>query len=84
MEPDAAWLEAHAELSRAISAYYEATSGEFVDGWVLVTHKLSVELEAEGSSAVSVISSPDLSWVKGRGLLEIARENPAYTGRQGE
>ncbi|MFD5599944.1 hypothetical protein ACFWHR_07780 [Leucobacter sp. NPDC058333] len=84
MGPEEAWREAHAELSRAISAYYQATTGEFVDGWVLVTHKLSVELEAEGASAVGVISSPDLSWVKGRGLLEIARENRAYSGHQGE
>lgn len=83
MDDEAALLrEAHATLSKAISDYYAATSGEYCEAWVLVAHKRSIELEAENTSAVGVLTAVDQSWVLSRGMLEIARENNAFTGRQ--
>lgn len=79
-EPD--WEKAHADLSRAITAYYEATTGEYCEAWVLVAHKRSPELEQHGQSAIGVITARDQSWVLSRGMIEIARENDSFTGYQ--
>lgn len=78
-EPD--WVTARANLSRAISEFYEAMTGEYVDGWVLVTHKLSPHLEQQGQTAVGVLTMQGQSFVLSRGLIEIACENPAFAGR---
>ncbi|WP_219085646.1 hypothetical protein [Microbacterium resistens] len=64
--------EARADLGRAIAAYYAETEPDvFVGGWVLVTHKLSPEMEREGQSAVG-ITTPEQAWPLTRGLLDVA------------
>lgn len=75
------WSTAHADLARAITAYYAAVGDEYVDAWVLVTHKRSVELEQEGSSAIGIMTAPEQSWVMSRGMLEIAVSSPLFGGR---
>lgn len=72
IDPEYPEAEARAELARAIGRYYATIDPDvYVDGWVLVTHKLSVELEREGSSSVGVVH-PDQAWPMTRGLLDIA------------
>ena len=77
-EPD--WEAAHAALSRAINDYYAAVGNEYIDAWVLVTHKRSVELEQDNTSAVGVMTAKDQSWVLSRGLVEIARGSSLFNG----
>ncbi|WP_295035379.1 hypothetical protein [uncultured Microbacterium sp.] len=71
-DADADAAEARGQLGRAIAAYYSTVEPEvFVAGWVLVTHKLSAEMEREGQSAVGV-TTPEQAWPVTRGLLDIA------------
>lgn len=60
-------------LTAAIRAYRDTIEpGCYVDGWVLITHNLTTELEAENSSMVSVLVPTEQSFVLTRGLLDIA------------
>lgn len=77
-EPD--WEAAHAALAKAIATYYETTSGEYCDAWILVSHKRSFEMEQEGTSAVGVMTAQGQSWVMSRGMIEIARESTIFSG----
>lgn len=69
-------------LNRHILDYYATEDDGYVEAWVLISHRRSTDLEAEGSSLVAVAVKPDQSWVTTRGLLEIARENGTVTGIQ--
>lgn len=84
MTHDTDWQAAHAALSHAISQYYQATSGEYCDAWVLIAHKRSLEMEQEGTSAVSVMTASGQSWVLSRGMIEIARESSSFNGEEDE
>lgn len=67
--------EARAELGRAVTAYMQVVEPDiYVAEWVLVTHKQSVEMEANGQPAVG-ITTPEQSWPLTRGLLDIALTN---------
>lgn len=66
---------AKAELGRAVQAYIETIEpGTYVDGWVLITNKLSIDMEQRGESAVG-LTYPEQSWVLVRGLLDIAMQS---------
>lgn len=82
MEPlsDEGYETARATLAKAIQTYYDTVSGEYVEAWILVTHKRSVEMEAEGTSAVGVLTAKDQSWVLSRGMIDIASESDAFSG----
>lgn len=70
---DAEYVEAHAELSAAIARYYARVAPDvYLDGWVLITHKRSIALEADRTSAVGLLVAQDQSWVTTRGLLDVA------------
>lgn len=84
MTDEADWESAHAALSKAIATYYESTSGEYCDAWVLIAHKRSLEMEQEGTSAVSVMTASGQSWVLSRGMIEIARESSSFNGEEDE
>lgn len=73
------WREAADQLSTAINNLYD-TTGEYVDGWVLVTHKLSTEMEQNHQTAVGVVVKQGQSFVLSRGLLEVAADNIAFAG----
>ena len=61
-------------LGKAISAYFAETHpGSYVDGWVLVTQRRSVELERNGQTVIGSVV-PEQSWALTRGLLDIALE----------
>ncbi len=60
-------------LAAAITEFYAIVQPEvYVDGWVLVTHKLSTEMEQEGVSAVGTLPATGQSFVVTRGLLDAA------------
>lgn len=69
-------------INQAITDYY-ADEDEYVESWILITHRRSTDLEAEGASAVGVMTKTDQSWVTSRGLIEIARESEMFSGRDG-
>lgn len=65
--------DAYDNLCAAIRNYYgEVEPDSYVESWVLVNHRRSPEMEKDGQSTVGVLSSPDLSWVTKRGLLDVA------------
>lgn len=73
-EPD--WVAAHAALTTAINAFYAAIAPtHYVDAWVLVSHKLAPEMEANHTSGVGVTSSRDMPWLIRRALLDVALQN---------
>lgn len=60
-------------LEAAIKAYHRTVAPEvFIDAWVLVTHKMSVELEAENSSMVGHLVPTGQAWPMTVGILRIA------------
>lgn len=62
-----------AALDKAIKAYYAQTDPDvYVDGWILLTHKFSPDLEAEGSVAVGIAVAEGQSFALTRGMLDIA------------
>jgi hypothetical protein len=64
---------AYDALCAAVRTYYaEVEPDSYVDAWVLISHRRSPELEQDGQSTVGVLSSPELSWVTKRGLLDVA------------
>lgn len=70
---DDEYAEARLELGRAIAAYHQKVEPDvYVDAWIVVTHKLSPELEKTEQTMVGMTISPDQSWVTTRGLLDIA------------
>jgi len=61
------------ELSSAINTYYSVIEPDsFVEEWVLVTHKRSIEWEQENTSVIGVATPTGQSWVVRRGMLEVA------------
>jgi hypothetical protein len=67
-------------LCAAIRDYYTATDPEaYVDAWIIINHKRSPQLEKDGQSVVGVLSSPDLSWVMKRGLLDVALNDDRFS-----
>lgn len=60
-------------LNQAIRDFYTTIEPDvYVDGWILIAHKRSPQWEAEDSSVVGVMGSPDMTWPMRRGLLDIA------------
>lgn len=60
-------------LCAAISDYYRQVEPEsYIESWVLVNHKRSPEMEQANRSVVGILSSPEITWVGRRGLLDIA------------
>ena len=67
-------------LCAAVRDYYTATDAEaYVDAWIVISHKRTPELESSGQSVVGVLSSPDLSWVMKRGLLDVALNDDRFS-----
>lgn len=65
--------DAYDNLCAAIRNYYGTVEPDsYVESWILVNHRRSPEMEKDGQSMVGVLSSPDLSWVTKRGLLDVA------------
>ncbi len=61
------------ELRAAIARFYERTAPDvYVSGWILVTHKESIELEQAGQSAVGVLIADGQPFPMTRGMLEVA------------
>ncbi|QDZ15792.1 hypothetical protein [Humibacter ginsenosidimutans] len=74
MDDDEA-LAAKQTLEAAIAAYVETMEpGAYVESFVLLTHKLTTELEQNGQTMVGVLVKTGQSWVMTRGLLDIALE----------
>ena len=74
MSPEeTAKLEARAALEKAIRAYYDTVEpGTFIDDWVLVVHKDSIELTRDGQSVVGYIGPEGQSFHRTVGLLTVA------------
>lgn len=63
-------------LAAAIAAYEEAVEpGVYVSGWVLVTHKESIELERANQSAVGRLEPTGQSWPLTVGMLTVALDD---------
>lgn len=61
------------KLHAAIREYYEAVDPDaYVSAWSLVTHKLSPEMETEGTSAVGHVEPTGQAWPLTVGILRIA------------
>jgi hypothetical protein len=66
-------MSAYDDLCAAVRDYYAAVEPDaYVEAWVLISHRLSPEMEQDGQSTVGVLSSPEMSWVMKRGLLDVA------------
>jgi hypothetical protein len=66
-------MSAYDDLCAAVRTYYDKVEPDsYVEAWCLITHRLSPELEQDGQSTVGVLSSPEMSWVMKRGLLDVA------------
>jgi hypothetical protein len=66
-------VSAYEDLCAAVRTYYGTVEPDsYVDSWVLISHRRSPELEQDGQSTVGVLSSPELSWVTKRGMLDVA------------
>ncbi|GAA4175818.1 hypothetical protein [Gryllotalpicola koreensis] len=75
MDEDAE-LQARAVLDAAIKAYCETVdSGVYVDAWVLLTHKLSADGEANDYSTVGTVAGVEQTFVTTRGLLEVGLDS---------
>lgn len=74
--------EAHEALSREIARFQEQISGEYVDGWLLITHKMSADLEAAGLTAVGIVVKDGQSFALTRGMIEIARDGEVTPHRE--
>lgn len=62
-------------LECAIRDYYTAVDPDvLITAWVLVTHKVSDELDAEGQSVVGVLTPSGQIFPLTRGLLDVALE----------
>ena len=73
MSTEANIEEAKQALSAAIKAYYKVTEPEvYVDDWVLIVHKDSIELTAEGASIVSWVTPTGQAFHRTAGLLAVA------------
>lgn len=73
MSAEANFEEAKRALSAAIAAYHQATESEvFIDDWVLVVHKDSIELTAEGASVVGLVTPTGQAFHRTAGLLAVA------------
>jgi hypothetical protein len=67
------------ELGRAIQAYQDAVqSGEYVSGWVLVTHRQSIDLERDHKTVVGCLVPTHQSFVETRGLLSAASDSVQF------
>lgn len=76
---------AYDTLCAAIRDYYNTTEPDaYVEAWILINHKRSTELEKNGQSIVGVLSSPDLSWVMKRGLLDVALTEDRFSTETGD
>lgn len=76
---------AYDNLCAAIRDYYQATEPEaYVDSWIIINHKRTLDLEANGQSIVGVLSSPNLSWVMKRGLLDVALTEDRFSTESGD
>lgn len=80
MVDDDAAAAAKRTLEAAITAYCETVEpGTYVESFVVVTHKLTTELEQNGQTMVSVLVKTGQSWVMTRGLLDIALEQEHHS-----
>lgn len=60
-------------LEAAIKQYIDTVEpGTYVDAWVLVTHKLSIELERENTTVVSQLTPTGQAWPMTAGLLRLS------------
>lgn len=72
---------AYDALHAAIRDFYATAEPDvYVDGWILISHKRSPQWEAEDSSVVGVLGSPEMTWPMCRGLLDIALTNDKFDG----
>ncbi|WMI33106.1 hypothetical protein SEA_RIKSENGUPTA_10 [Microbacterium phage RikSengupta] len=61
------------KLNAAIKEYYDAVEPEvYVDDWVLVVHKDSIDLTSSGLSAVSTLIPTGQAFHRTTGLLGLA------------
>ena len=73
MSTEANIEEAKQALSAAIVAYHKAIEPDvFIDDWVLIVHKDSIELTAEGTSIVSWVTPTGQAFHRTAGLLAVA------------
>lgn len=64
---------ARLELEVHIKEFFEKVDpGEYVNGWYLIAHKYSIELEQNNMSAVGCHGNAEMTFVERRGLLETA------------
>jgi hypothetical protein len=66
---------ARATLIAAIRGFADAQEpGSYVDGFMVLTHRLGVGEENVGYSTVHILVDQDQSWVMTRGIVEAARD----------
>jgi hypothetical protein len=64
---------AKAALESALRTYYETVEpGVYLADWVIVSHKLTTELERDNASAVSLLIRTSQPFAMTRGLLDVA------------
>ena len=72
-------------LEAAIKAYYRTIAPEaFIDAWALVTHKMSIQLEAENSSMVGHLVPTGQAWPMTVGILRVAANASEFPGGEDE
>lgn len=68
-------------LEAAIKEYHRAIDPDvFIDAWTLVSHKRTVELEAENSSMVGHLEPTGQAWPMTVGILRIASNAAEFGG----
>lgn len=74
--PDEVWLEAKEKLGNAIREYWNTVEPDvYIDDWVLVVHKDSVELTMANQSVISTIVPYGQAFHRTTGLLTHAQKS---------
>lgn len=68
-------VTAHQKLSAAVHEFYQSIDPEaFIGDWVLVVHKDTAELHAEGTSAIRWVAAEEQAFHRTVGLLTVAAD----------
>lgn len=73
---DEEYAEAKHTLESAIKTFFQTVEPDaYIDDWILVVHKDSIELTAEGTSVVSTLVPTGQPFHRTTGLLTIAQSS---------
>lgn len=81
MTEDETLQAAKDDFARAVTTLQSVLApGEYVSGWVLITHRMSIELEHENATVVGCLVPTGQSFVETRGLLLTALDTERFGG----